>query len=163
TFFERHRFTGQHRFVERAIPFNDFAIHRNLLTRPDAKLIADMHFNQRRVNFLTIANNMRFLRREIEKRAYGAASSSPCAQLEDRADPKPTGHVAQLGILFFVARNLSFRLKRHAADWAIARMILFDLRMHWTRVDHLIGQPCLPDWTRESPESVNSFEDLQEP
>ena len=42
-----------------------------------------MHFNQRRVNFFTIANNMRFLRREIEKRAYGAASSSPCAQLED--------------------------------------------------------------------------------
>src|SRR5256885_17021704 len=82
-------------------------------------------------------------------------------QRQDRADPEPTGHVAQLGILFFVARNLSFRLKRHAADWAIARMILFDLRMHWTRVDHLIGQPCLPDWTRESPESVNSFEDCK--
>ena len=59
-------------------------------------------------------------------------------QRQDRADPEPTGHFAELGILFFVARNLSVRLKRHAADWAIARMILLDLRMHWTRVDHLI-------------------------
>jgi hypothetical protein len=43
----------------------------------------------------------------------------------------------QLGVLFFTAPDDIFRLQGHAADRAIAGMILFDVRMHRAGVDIL--------------------------
>src|SRR5262249_24343146 len=52
-------------------------------------------------------------------------------------DPKSASHIAKLSAFLRVAGLNVLRLQRHSADRAIARAILFDLRMHWTGVDSL--------------------------
>ena len=42
TLADRHRFSGQHGFVDRASPFDDLAVHRDLLARPNAQAVADL-------------------------------------------------------------------------------------------------------------------------
>ena len=52
-------------------------------------------------------------------------------QRERGADPKALGHVAQLGVLLVVRdRCHGHRFQRHAADRAIAGMVLLDFGMH---------------------------------
>jgi hypothetical protein len=40
---DRHRFTGNHRFIERAAPFNDQAVDRHGFTRTHARQVANDH------------------------------------------------------------------------------------------------------------------------
>ena len=54
---------------------------------------------------------------------------------KNRGDPEPSRHVAQFRVVLFDRRI--FRLQRHSADWAVARMILFDLRVHRTGIIRL--------------------------
>ncbi len=56
---------------------------------------------------------------------------------ERYADPKAAGHIVQLGVLLFPARYNVFRLQRHAANGAVAGMILLDLRVHRACVNGL--------------------------
>ena len=58
-------------------------------------------------------------------------------QRQRRTDPESSRHVAQFRVLFFGGADRSFGFERHTADWATARRILLDLRMHRARVDHL--------------------------
>jgi hypothetical protein len=60
--------------------------------------------------------------------------------------------LAQFRVVLLAAANWAFQFQRHPADWAIARMILLDLRVHRTGVDHeriiretrtFIGKPAL--------------------
>lgn len=56
---------------------------------------------------------------------------------QHHAYPEAERYVAELGILLFAAGREVLRFQRHAAHRAIARMVLLDLGMHRTGIDHL--------------------------
>src|SRR3954453_22128966 len=53
---------------------------------------------------------------------------------EGHADPEPSGHVGEFGIRLTLDAT-GYRLQRHAADRAVARPFLPDLRVHGAGVD----------------------------
>ena len=57
-------------------------------------------------------------------------------QRQDSADPESSRHVSQFRIILFADATWRFQLKRHAANRAIARMVLLDLRVHRARINH---------------------------
>ena len=62
-------FTGDHRFINRAIPFDHDTIHRNLLAGTNAEVIAFVYLVKRNVLFTAIrCNPPRSLRRQTKQR-----------------------------------------------------------------------------------------------
>ena len=55
---------------------------------------------------------------------------------EREGNPELPRQRSDVVLLFFVPHPDRLRLEGHAANRAGARMVLLDLRMHWTRVDH---------------------------
>ena len=71
---DRHRLSGQHRFIDRASPLNDLAIDRDLLTRAHPQPIADVRSRRARPPRPPVrVDEPRGLWREIEQRADRAA------------------------------------------------------------------------------------------
>ena len=63
------------------------------------------------------------------RRAHAQHGKGHQWNAQRHAPPKATRHVAQLGILLLRCGD-GHRLERHAADWAEARPVAHDLRMH---------------------------------
>lgn len=64
-------------------------------------------------------------------------------QSESPSNPKAAGHFCKFGTVILNGRN-GFRLQGHAAFWAITRMILLHLRMHWAGIDGFACRGCGP-------------------
>ena len=78
-----HRFAGEHGFIDRASPLDDFAIHGDLLARPHAEPIADFDRVERDLLVGAIAMDQpRGLWRKIEQRADRAAGLLARSQLQ---------------------------------------------------------------------------------
>ncbi len=67
--------------------------------------------------------------------SIGHMASNSTGTVRTRADPKPAGHAPQFRIVLFHSWLDRFRLQFHAALWACSWAVLFDLRVHWARVD----------------------------
>ena len=71
---DRHGLPGQHGFIDRAPPLDDLAVHRDLLARPDAQPVADLHRIECDLLVRAVrADEPRSLGLEIEQRADRAA------------------------------------------------------------------------------------------
>ncbi len=91
-FLHRDGLAGDHRFVDRAAPFDDDAVDRDLLARPHAQEVADLDVGNRNVDLLAVANRARRLRRHARAargspRRSGRARAAPAP---DRAAPAPS-------------------------------------------------------------------------
>ena len=78
----RHRFAGDHGFINRTDPVEHHAIDRYFFTRTDPQSIAGLHLIQRNVAFRAIAKNARGVGTEIEQRPNGGASAAAGAEFE---------------------------------------------------------------------------------
>ena len=83
----RHRFAGQHRFIERGAPFQNRAVDRRFLAGRTRKLVADDDEIEGRVLLAAVAPNAPGgLRRKIEQSADGPGSLLARPQFEDLAE-----------------------------------------------------------------------------
>ena len=78
-----HRLPGQHGFIDRAAPLDDLAVHRDLLARPDAQPIADLHLIESDLLVRAVRSDApRGLRRKIDERPDRAACLFARPELE---------------------------------------------------------------------------------
>src|SRR5439155_20436717 len=80
----RNRFTGNHRFIDGALPFENDSIHRYLLAGADPQLVARLDLIQRLVAFRAVPRqDARCLWRKAQQSFNGGAGPAASAQLED--------------------------------------------------------------------------------
>ena len=80
---DRHRFTGDHRFVHTRSAVEHASVDRNFLSGSHAQVCSFLHLIERHVLFATIADDVRSVWCEIEQRADCASSATAGAQLQD--------------------------------------------------------------------------------
>jgi hypothetical protein len=85
---DRHRLARDHRLVHGALALGDLGIDRHLRARTDEKKIADSHLRGRHLQLLTVADDDRLRRRQIEQRANRVVGTAACPHLE----PMPEKH-----------------------------------------------------------------------
>jgi hypothetical protein len=89
---DRHGFAGHHRFVQRRSAFDNLAVHRHLLARPDAEPVADLQ--SRDLDFFVGAvrpNAARGLWREVEQRLDRARGRLARPQFEHLTEQNENG------------------------------------------------------------------------
>jgi hypothetical protein len=80
---------------------------------------------------------------EPEPREMGAQFQEDERRRQGGTDPEPPGHIHELGVRLALDTG-GDRLQGHAADRAIARPFLADLRVHRTGIDHALLRRGLP-------------------
>jgi hypothetical protein len=81
---DRHRFSGQHGFIDRASPLDDLAVQRDFLARPHAQGGADLHVLEGDLFVRAFRmNDPRGLWRKIEQGADRAARLFARSELKD--------------------------------------------------------------------------------
>ena len=82
---DRHRLAGEHRFVDRARAFGDLAVDGNLLARPDAQDVADLHLVERDFVVHAVADDAGRRRRERQEFADRGAGAAAGTQFQHLA------------------------------------------------------------------------------
>src|SRR5579862_1268191 len=83
-FLHRHGFAADHRFVDRAVAFENHPINRDLFAGADAQAISRLHLLQSDVLFTAVApEEPRGFRAQVKQRPDGGAGSAAGAQFHD--------------------------------------------------------------------------------
>ena len=91
-FLHRDGLARDHRLVDRAAPFDDGPVDRDLFAGPHAQQVARLDVRNRNVDLMAVSNRARRFRRHAQQRANGRAGPASCAELENLTEQHQHRH-----------------------------------------------------------------------